>query len=124
MAKKKPAPILAHAVIGGKKFLIGKDWNETKNVMSMIDDAVEVVDKKMRTGVVDISVELFRGFEWTRNQMEKALTAIETTGAKIVTLEFLPKEAVAPKAKKAKKPSPDADPVDAAIPQMSLHAEG
>lgn len=123
MAKKKPAPILTHAAIGGKKFLLAKDWNETKNVMALIDDSVEVVDSKMRTGVVDIPVELFTGFAWSRHQMDKAIKAVAETGAKVVTLEFLPKQDLAPKAKRSK-PAPavqEAEAAPAAVPEMTVH---
>lgn len=123
MAKKKPAAIATHAVIAGKKFLLAKDWNETKNVMSLIDDVVEVVDKKQRTGVVDIPSELFAGFAWTKHQMEKALKALSESGVKVVTLEFLPKEPAAAKTKKPKKEaSVESEPAPE-VPAMSTHAD-
>lgn len=100
--KRKSAPIATHAVVCGKKFLLAKTWDETKNVMSLIDDQVEIVEPKLRTGVVDIPSALFREFAWTRHQMPKAIAALDASGAKEVTLEFLPAEAKAPAARRAK----------------------
>lgn len=109
--KRKSVPIATHVVVGGTKFLLAKTWDETKNVMALIDDTVEIVDKKLRTGVVDIPASLFGEFAWSRHQMAKALAAVAATGATEVTLEFLPAEAKTPAAKK--KPVPKAEPKSA-----------
>lgn len=90
MAKRKAAPILTHVVVGGQKYQISSSTKDTKAIMERLDNHVEIVDPKLRTGVIDIATSLFADLNWSKGKASVALKQAIAKELPLVSLEFLP----------------------------------
>ena len=91
MAKqaRKPFKIVPSAVVAGKRYKLGASTDDSRTIMAMIDDHVEVVDPKLSTGVVDIPAGLFLDLNWSKGQASIVKKQIAAKSVETVTLEFL-----------------------------------
>ena len=90
MAKRKAAQILTHVVVAGRKYQISASTKDTKAIMERLDNHVQVVDPKQRTGVIDIATSLFADLNWSKGKASVALKQAIANEVPLVSLEFLP----------------------------------
>lgn len=90
MAKRKQIQILTHVVVAGRKYRIASSSVETRQLMERVDNHVEVIDPKQRTGVLDVPIKLFADLNWNKGQATHALKQAFAKGVAEVSLEFLP----------------------------------
>ncbi|MGH6805449.1 MAG: hypothetical protein ACREEJ_01125, partial [Ensifer adhaerens] len=77
-------------VVGGRKYQISSSTKDTKAIMDRLDNHVEVIDPKQRTGVVDIATSLFADLNWSKGKASVALKQAIANDVPLVSLEFLP----------------------------------